>query len=85
MLINFTMRPVPTGTDERYAVRPPAGVCKNKYCPEDHGRHENLIRGYCETCASIRKPAGRDPDYQVDYNRLAWGSLPGIDRYRDIW
>ena len=84
MLINFTMQPVPTGTDERYAVRPPSGVCRNKYCNEEPQRHESLVRGYCEPCASIRKPSGRDPNYEVDYNRLAWGSLPGIDRYRDI-
>ena len=56
MLINFTMRPVPTGADERYAVRPPKGVCKNKLCPEEPQRHENLVRGYCEPCASIRVP-----------------------------
>ena len=84
MLINFTMRPVPTGADERYAVRPPRGVCKNKLCPEEPQRHENLVRGYCEPCASIRKPPGRDPSYEYDYGRMAWGSLPAIDRYRDV-
>ena len=84
MLINFSMDSVPTGTEERYNASPPEGVCKNRYCPEPPGRQGTLVRGYCEPCASIRKPAGRDPDYECDYDRLAWGSLPGIDRYRDI-
>ena len=85
MLINFSMRPPQDGRpDERYAVRPPKGVCKNKLCPEPPGRRDDLVRGYCKPCASIRKPAGRDPDYQVDYTRVAWGSIPGIVKYRDI-
>ena len=84
MLINFTMQTVPSGTDETYTVSPPKGVCKNKYCPEGLQRHDKLVRGYCEPCASIRKPPGRDPNYEYDYSRMAWGSLPAIDRYRDI-
>lgn len=56
MLINFTMQTVPSGTDETYTVSPPRGVCKNKYCPEGLQRHDKLVRGYCEPCASIRVP-----------------------------
>jgi len=57
MLINFNMRPPEDGKpDERYKLNPPKGVCKNKYCPEPPSRHDKMVRGYCETCASIRVP-----------------------------
>ena len=84
MLINFTVWPPEGAPDETYTLYPPKGVCKNKYCPDRRVRHETLVRGYCEPCASIRKPPGRDPSYEYDYDRMAWGSLPAIDRYRDV-
>lgn len=61
----------------------PDGVCKNRYCPDRGVRHDTLTRGYCEPCASIRKPTGRNRDHKVDRSRLGWGSLAGIDR--DSW
>ena len=84
MLINFTVWPPEGVPDETYTLNPPKGVCKNKLCPDRRVRHERLVRGYCEPCASIRKPPGRDPGYEYDYERMAWGSLPAIDRYKDI-
>ena len=57
MLINYNMQgPQDSSPDERYAVSPPKGVCKNKYCPEPVGRRDDLVRGYCPPCASIRVP-----------------------------
>jgi len=45
--------------DMRYTdVEPPVGVCKNRYCPEPRARHDDLVRGYCAPCASIRRPVG---------------------------
>ena len=45
--------------DMRYSSHePPKGICKNRYCPEPRVRHDDLVRGYCEPCASIRRPVG---------------------------
>lgn len=59
---------------------PPEGVCKNRYCPDRGARHEKLVRGYCQPCASIRRPVGRNREHRVDRTRVGWGSLAGIDR-----
>lgn len=80
MLINFSMRPPQDGRpDERYAVKPPKGVCLNKYCPGEHKRHNKLVRGYCEPCASIRRPADQRDPYEFDPTRRTWSQ--GIDIY----
>jgi hypothetical protein len=48
--------------DMRYTdVEPPVGVCKNRYCPEPRARHDDLVRGYCAPCASIRRPTTTKP------------------------
>ena len=45
--------------DMRYTdAEPPEGICKNRYCPEPSVQHEDLVRGYCAPCASIRRPVG---------------------------
>lgn len=71
--------------DENYiTLGPPEGFCKNRYCPDGPKIHSVLVRGYCDPCASIRRPStGRDPDYEVDYDRVAWGSLVGVDMDQD--
>ena len=62
--------------------KPPEGVCANRYCPDGRVRHEELVRGYCSPCASIRRPSKRNDDHTVDRSRLGWGSMAGIDTDR---
>ena len=73
--------------DENYITPvPPEGFCKNRYCESGRVTHEALVRGYCEPCASIRKPrTGRAPNYEVDYGRVGWGSMVAIDVDNDRW
>ena len=59
--------------------KPPEGVCANRYCPDGRVRHDELVRGYCSPCASIRKPVNGKSDHVVDRSRLGWGSLAGIE------
>ena len=48
--------------DMRYSsYEPPQGICKNRYCPEPRARHDDLVRGYCAPCASIRRPTKTKP------------------------
>lgn len=78
MLINYNMQGPQDGSpDERYAVNPPKRVCKNKYCPEPVGRRDDLVRGYCPPCASIRRPSGEKDPYTFDPSRRSWSQ--GID------
>ena len=58
--------------------KPPEGVCKNRYCVDGRARHDELVRGYCSPCASIRKPSQRNEDHVVDRSRLGWGSMADI-------
>ena len=71
--------------DENYiTLTPPEGFCVNRYCESGPTHHDVLVRGYCAPCASIRKPhTGTDPSYVMDYSRVAWGSLSGVDRDTD--
>jgi hypothetical protein len=67
--------------DMTYASdEPPEGVCKNRYCP--HTRNESLgnelVRGYCSPCASIRRSPERNDDHVVDRSKLGWGSMADI-------
>ena len=73
--------------DENYiTLKPPEGFCKNRYCPDGPKQHSILVRGYCGPCASIRKPnTGRDPGYVMDYERVTWGSLVGVDIDQERW
>ena len=51
--MKFDMREHPE--DMRYAgPLAPDGVCRNRYCPEPVGKRDDLVRGYCPPCASIR-------------------------------
>ena len=71
--------------DENYiTLTPPEGFCVNRYCESGRTTHAALVRGYCEPCASIRRPnTGTDPSYVTDYSRVAWGSLAGVSRDTD--
>jgi hypothetical protein len=66
--------------DMRYTdVEPPVGVCKNRYCPEPRARHDDLVRGYCAPCASIRRPLkGREANTFVpwqDGRKRTWSNM----------
>ena len=54
----------------------PANICKNRYCPDRGVRHDTLIRGYCEPCASIRVP----PKQYKRANRTKPDDCNTIDR-----
>ena len=61
--------------DENYiTLRPPEGFCKNRYCPDGRATHDVLVRGYCEPCASIRRPVS---DYEPSERLRAndWNSI----------
>ena len=61
------LAPDPHPEDATYSGPvPPQGACRNRYCPDGIAKHEKLVRGYCEPCASIRK-RGVDRDA-----RKAW-------------
>ena len=66
--------------DETYITpRPPEGYCKNRYCPDGAKRHPTLVRGYCEPCASIRRPIkGYERSQRLrgdDWNSIAMRDL----------
>ena len=61
--------------DENYITqKPPEGFCKNRYCVDGPKIHSVLARGYCDPCASIRRPVS---DYEPS-DRLReddWNSI----------
>jgi len=66
--------------DMRYSSHePPQGICKNRYCPEPRERHDDLVRGYCAPCASIRRPLkNKDANTFVpwqDGRRRTWSNM----------
>lgn len=66
--------------DMRYSsFEPPKGICKNRYCPEPRERHDDLVRGYCVPCASIRRPIKtKDANTFVpwqDGRRRTWSNM----------
>jgi hypothetical protein len=71
--------------DENYITPvPPEGFCRNRYCPSGRVTHEALVRGYCEPCASIRRP---NSDYQPS-ERLRgndWNSISMFDAQAERW
>ena len=65
--------------------KPPEGVCANRYCPDGRVRHDELVRGYCSPCASIRRPVVSRTEWRAD--RADWASQDHEPSpfYNDLW
>lgn len=75
------LAPYPHPEDATYSGPvQPQGACRNRYCPDGIAKHEKLVRGYCEPCASVRKRSGRNTSHVVDRSRIGWGSMAAIQR-----
>jgi len=65
--------------------KPPEGVCKNRYCVDGRVRHEELVRGYCSPCASIRRPVVSKKEWRADREEWAAQEHEPTPFYNDLW
>ena len=62
--------------------KPPEGACRNRYCPDGRVRHDELVRGYCSPCASIRKGSVTE---RADREEWAAKDHEPSPFYNDLW
>jgi hypothetical protein len=65
--------------------KPPEGVCANRYCPDGRVRHEELVRGYCSPCASIRRPVVSKKEWRAGREEWADQDHEPTPFYNDLW
>ena len=64
---------------------PPEAVCRNRYCPDGRIRHEELVRGYCAPCSSIRRPIVSRTEWRSDREEWATQDHAPSPFYNDLW